>query len=380
MPCTPARVWAAMQGRPSRRNDDRRRVAAGPRARRSRATAFVTATVVRAQRPTSVQAGTSRSCSPTARSRASSAACARSTACAPTRCRRSRPARPCCCASSRSRGGGEPGGGRAEDGAVDGRRIRACRAVRSRSSSSRSCPRRASLVVGDTPIAAAPRPLGAELGLDARRTSTASAPEPRPAISRSSSPRTAATSCTRCAAGSRRACRTSGSSPAPSAAPACSPSYAPTASPTSSSRASTCPPGSTSAPARPPRSRCRSSRDRRRAPRAGARPVARAVPPRRRRAARAAARGRPDLRDDRRRRREHAVASSTTARPSTSAARAARPKFAAQHAVASGPGVREVTGEAAGEIRGARPTSRRSRGGSPTSTTWSTRASRPRCS
>ena len=34
MPCTPARVWAAMQGRPEPRNDERRRVAAGAGARR----------------------------------------------------------------------------------------------------------------------------------------------------------------------------------------------------------------------------------------------------------------------------------------------------------------------------------------------------------
>ena len=91
------------------------------------------------------------------------------------------------------------------------------------------------LVVGDTPIAAAVA--RARRGARARRSSPsrAASPSRRPAISRSSSPRTGGTSCTRCGAGSRRACRTSASSRATSAAPACSTSCAPTASPRSSS-------------------------------------------------------------------------------------------------------------------------------------------------
>ena len=76
----------------------------------------MTATVVRAQRPTSAEAGdTSRSCSATARSRASSAASAPSTACAPTRSQaHARPASRSCCGScpfgdERDRPGGPRG-------------------------------------------------------------------------------------------------------------------------------------------------------------------------------------------------------------------------------------------------------------------------------
>ena len=57
MPCTPARVWAAMQGGPSRRNDAPPRCRGGRRSSPTRGEPFVTATVVRAQRPTSVEAG-----------------------------------------------------------------------------------------------------------------------------------------------------------------------------------------------------------------------------------------------------------------------------------------------------------------------------------
>ena len=60
------------------------------------------------------------------------------------------------------------------------------------------------LVVGDTPIAAAIRSLGPELGLELVAVEAAP-PSRRPAISRSSSRRTGATSCTSSAAGSRRA-------------------------------------------------------------------------------------------------------------------------------------------------------------------------------
>jgi xanthine dehydrogenase accessory factor len=65
------------------------------------------------------------------------------------------------------------------------------------------------LVVGDTPIAGAVRQIGAELG-----------PIRGPVISRSSSRRMDVTSSGRSAAASSRACRTSASSPATSAAPA----------------------------------------------------------------------------------------------------------------------------------------------------------------
>ena len=75
------------------------------------------------------------------------------------------------------------------------------------------------LVVGTTPIAAALMSLGAELGLDPS-TWTRAPPIHCPAISRSWSPRTGATSCTPFGAGSRRGSRTSASWPAPSAAPA----------------------------------------------------------------------------------------------------------------------------------------------------------------
>ena len=90
------------------------------------------------------------------------------------------------------------------------------------------------LVVGDTPIAGAILSLGAELGLDPVAVE-GGAPSRPPPISRSSSRRTDGTSCTRCASGWRRACPTSASWPAPSAAPECSPSCAPTGLPRSTS-------------------------------------------------------------------------------------------------------------------------------------------------
>ena len=115
------------------------------------------------------------------------------------------------------------------------------------------------LVVGDTPIAAAVLALGPELGLDLVPVERG-LPIPWPAISRSSSRRTGETSSTRCARPWMPACRTSASSRATSAEPACSRSCGSTVFPTSSSSGSTCPPGSTSAPAHPPRSRSRSWR------------------------------------------------------------------------------------------------------------------------
>ena len=74
------------------------------------------------------------------------------------------------------------------------------------------------LVVGDTPIAGAVLRLGAELGLDLVTADGAALGAARRATSRSSSPRTGATSCARCAPASRPACPTSASSPARSAA------------------------------------------------------------------------------------------------------------------------------------------------------------------
>ena len=130
---------------------------------------FVTATVVRAQRPTSVEAGTSRSCSATGRSRASSAARARSTACAPTRCRRSRAASRCCCGSCRS--------ATARRDRPRGREVARAGAVTVQNPCLSGgaievflepvVPAPRVLVVGDTPIAGALLRLGAELGLDA---------------------------------------------------------------------------------------------------------------------------------------------------------------------------------------------------------------------
>ncbi len=57
------------------------------------------------------------------------------------------------------------------------------------------------LVVGETPTAEAVLLIGAQLGLDAVERAAATTSSRGLEISRSSSPRTAATSCTRCAAG-----------------------------------------------------------------------------------------------------------------------------------------------------------------------------------
>ena len=71
-------------------------------------------------------------------------------------------------------------GGRARGRRRDGARTRACRAARSRSSSSRSCRAPRVLVVGDTPIARALLRIGARARPRHRRASTAGDFEPRP--------------------------------------------------------------------------------------------------------------------------------------------------------------------------------------------------------
>ena len=96
------RVGGDAGARRSRRNDAARRCRGGRRsspsgASRSSPRPWCARSGRRAPRP-----ATSRSCSATGRSRASSAATARSTACAPTRSRRSRAASRCCCGSCRS--------------------------------------------------------------------------------------------------------------------------------------------------------------------------------------------------------------------------------------------------------------------------------------
>ena len=189
-------------------------------------TAFVVATVVRAQRPTSVKAG-------------DVALRARRRHDRGLRGRRVHPGeRPrVLAAGARERGGAAaadpsrrigPRGRSAPVGRPRTRkerrpsRTRACPAARSRSSSSRCSPRRAS-------SSSATRRSRTRCGRSARSSgstsspSRAGAPSRRPAISRSSSRRTAATSCTSSAAASRPAFRTSPSWPVASAAPACSP-------------------------------------------------------------------------------------------------------------------------------------------------------------
>ena len=83
-------------------------------------------------------------------------------------------------------------------------------------------------------------------------------------------------------------------------------------------------------------------------------------PDRRGRAARAVDaddRGRPDLRHDRRRDAGHALGRSTTARPSTSAARAARPSSSCRHAAATDPFVAGLVLGAGGSSASGRPSS-----------------------
>ena len=263
MPCTPARVWAAMQGRArAAAMMTAAHVAAGAGARRRRASPFVTATVVRAQRPTSVAGReTSRSCSPTARSRASSAASAPSTACAPTRCRRSQsgeavllrilPVRRARTARRRRASRCRRRGDRAEPVPV-GRRdrgvpragaARAARARRRRHADRRRGP-------------AARRRARARRGRASTATSSSRGRRPR-AGRRRARARRAARAAPRA---SRPGCPTSASSPARSAATGVLGELRGDGVPRSCSRASTCPPGSTSARARRPRSRSRSWR------------------------------------------------------------------------------------------------------------------------
>ena len=256
-----------------------------------------------------------------------------------------------------------------------GRRRDACRTraspeVRSRCSSSPSCPRRA---CSSWATRRSPRRscgIGRELGLDVVGVDRRRRSSRGPATSRSSSRRTGATSCTRCAAASRRASPTSASSPAASAARACSPSCAATASPRSCSRASTCRPASTSA-ARTPAEIALSILAEivavRRVDGASGRAVARAGR-RGRDAAPAAARGRPDLRHDRR-----AVAGTPSVEHDGETVYfccdGCKSTFEAQHEPCRRRGLTADEGHGRGSRRGARsarPTSRRSRAGSPT--------------
>ena len=201
----------------------------------------------RASRP-----ATSRSCSATARSRASSAASAPSTACARTRCRRSRAASRCCCGScpfgadDRRR---EAERGRDARTARSPSRTRACRAARSSSSSSPCCRRRAcwSWATRRSRRAAA---LGAELGLEHGRGVDGDGSSRAPATSRWSSPPTAATSSQALRARARggAALRRPGGQPQARRRRARRAARR-RASPRSCWPGSTCPPGSTSAPA-----------------------------------------------------------------------------------------------------------------------------------
>ena len=148
MPLTPARVWAAMQGNGGAAAVIARRCAARRELARP-ASPFVEATVVRARGRRARGRATARSCSPTARSRASSAARAPSRPCGCTRCARWRPASRCCCGSCRAgrrRRAGRGGRGRRGQPVPERRRARdlprAARAGAARG------------VVGDSPVAA----------------------------------------------------------------------------------------------------------------------------------------------------------------------------------------------------------------------------------
>ena len=207
-------------------------------------------------------------------------------------------------------------------------RTRASPAARSRSSSSRCCPAPRVLVVGDTPIAAALVSLGAELGLDLvavrRGRSRAVAARSRARRRRARTGR-AAHAAPRV---SRRACRTSASSRVRKRG----------AGVLAELRADGVPeeqlalidvPAGIDIGARTPAEIALSILAQIVAVRRGKRVATcrrrvtsaydeRAAAPTRRRSRR------PDLRDDRRRGPGHAVAARSTARPSTSAARAAR--------------------------------------------------------
>ena len=129
---------------------------------------------------------------------------------------------------ARARGGGRRATRSPPRTARSRSRTRACREARSRCSSSRCCPRRGCMVAGDSPIAAALRRLGAELGLDMVRRSGSRAAAPGGGGPRAAwSPPTAAMSCEILRAGARgRACPTSGWWPAASAVRPCSRSSA----------------------------------------------------------------------------------------------------------------------------------------------------------
>ena len=165
------------------------------------------------------------------------------------------------------------------------------------------------LVVGDTPIAG--RSCRSAQRSGSIRSRWREAPPSRPPpISRSSSPRTDGTSCTRCASGWRRACPTSASWPAPSAAPACSPSCAPTGLPRSTSTLIDVPAGldiGARTPAEIALSILASIVAVRRGKRGRRAGSGRERPELRRRGARTDARRRPDLRDDGRSHPGHAV-------------------------------------------------------------------------
>ena len=191
---------------------------------------FVTATVVRVAAPDEREGrATRRSCSATGRSRASSAATARSTACARTRCEAIESGEPCCCGSCRSATTARARRWR-EDGAV---------------TVQNPCLSGGAIEVFLEPVVPAPRvlvegdmPIAHALLRHRRRSSgstwsawSAASSSRGPATSRSSSPATAATSCPRCARGLEAGCPTSASWPAAGAARACSASCAATACP-----------------------------------------------------------------------------------------------------------------------------------------------------
>ena len=114
MPCTPSRVWDAMRGKAGHRNDQgRSRPARGGAAAAARMPFVHGDRRARGQADQRAARRLARSCSPTGRSRASSAAPARRRPCGCTRRARWRPASPCCCGSC-------PGDGAEDDRAQDG--------------------------------------------------------------------------------------------------------------------------------------------------------------------------------------------------------------------------------------------------------------------
>ena len=187
MPCTPSRVWDAMR-------KGSRAMIKGDLVQRHGAAASPTRVPFvhgdRRARGASRRAcgpATPRSCSPTGRSTASSAASARRPPCACTPRARWRPARPCCCGCC-------PGARRGATTA-HGRRRRRPQPVperrrRWRSSSTRSWPRRGSSSSGETPIARALADVARAAGYDVARGGEV---EPHASDAALSSPRTATT-------------------------------------------------------------------------------------------------------------------------------------------------------------------------------------------